>query len=487
MAKGYTQEEFKSLCDKVHNNKYDYSSMVYTKIDEDIEVICPSHGKFRIRAQDHIYPKLGCKECSSEVRRGKQLISHIQKVKNMHGDKYTVHDSTSFKDLRTTLTFNCKDHGNYESSLIGVKLSKLGNCPHCKRVKSGNEFIKKATGKHKGKYVYNVDNYTNSRTCMDIWCTVHDKNFSQRPSMHIQGQGCPDCGDESRIETKTKSTLDFIRQSKELYPNQYKYDQTKYLKSHEDITLSCAIADHPDFITKPSNHLSGQGGCIICSQGKILQNHKEAFISNSKTLYPHRLDYSKVVYINNSTKVSLVCKEHNCEFNIKPNHHIDSNRFGCPECGVLNLGRWNIQSVRKIPHIESRKGYLYLGIVSGLRGFKLGVCGKLSERLSCYNTDFRGVENNFNYIRVSKLDYVTAYTVEYILKRVFNKYKVAHNLKFGGKNEMFDLPNKELNFMHDLLNGKHDLLVNYFRQEFVTTKQDYTKVIDIVNKLVEED
>lgn len=86
-----------------------------------------------------------------------------------------------------------------------------------------------------------------------------------------------------------------------------------------------------------------------------------------------------------------------------------------------------------------------------------------------------------------KSDYISVFTIEYILKRTFSKYKVKHDVVFGGKNEMFDLPDKELNFVHNLIDGKYDLLVNYFRQEFVTTKQDYTKVIKIINKLVEED
>jgi len=47
-----------------HNNKYDYSLVVYTNAGAKVDIICPYHGVFSQRANNHI-SGVGCKSCSS--------------------------------------------------------------------------------------------------------------------------------------------------------------------------------------------------------------------------------------------------------------------------------------------------------------------------------------------------------------------------------------------------------------------------------------
>ena len=53
-------------------------------------------------------------------------------------------------------------------------------------------FITKANIIHNNKYDYSLVNYTNSRKNVDIICVEHGV-FKQRPSDHLNGQGCPIC------------------------------------------------------------------------------------------------------------------------------------------------------------------------------------------------------------------------------------------------------------------------------------------------------
>ena len=55
---------------------------------------------------------------------------------------------------------------------------------------------------------------------------------------------------------------------------------------------------------------------------------KEEFIKEAIMVHGNKYDYSKVVYVNNNTKVEIVCPEHG-SFWQRPNDHLKKN--GCPK------------------------------------------------------------------------------------------------------------------------------------------------------------
>ena len=61
------------------------------------------------------------------------------------------------------------------------------------------------------------------------------------------------------------------------------------------------------------------------------------FINMSKEIHGEIYDYSKVNYVNFSTKVQIICPEHGV-FEQKPNGHLNGN--GCPKC---NTGGWEFK------------------------------------------------------------------------------------------------------------------------------------------------
>ena len=60
----------------------------------------------------------------------------------------------------------------------------------------------------------------------------------------------------------------------------------------------------------------------------------EEFVEKAKTVHGDKYDYSKVEYLNNSTKVCIICPEHG-EFWQKPSNHLMGN--GCPKCNGKGL------------------------------------------------------------------------------------------------------------------------------------------------------
>ena len=59
----------------------------------------------------------------------------------------------------------------------------------------------------------------------------------------------------------------------------------------------------------------------------MIKNTLENFIEKAKKIHGDKYDYSKVEYVNNRTKVCIICPEHG-EFWQSPNKHLHT-KYGC--------------------------------------------------------------------------------------------------------------------------------------------------------------
>jgi len=68
----------------------------------------------------------------------------------------------------------------------------------------------------------------------------------------------------------------------------------------------------------------------------------EKFIAKAKKAHVNKYyDYSKVEYINNHTKVIIICPEHG-EFAQRPGSHLSG--CGCPSCKALNTKEFIVKA-----------------------------------------------------------------------------------------------------------------------------------------------
>ena len=67
-----------------------------------------------------------------------------------------------------------------------------------------------------------------------------------------------------------------------------------------------------------------------------MQDKTENFINKAKKIHGDKYDYSKVEYVNNHTKVCIICPKHG-EFWQEPRHHL--SKHGCPMCGKKTSDR----------------------------------------------------------------------------------------------------------------------------------------------------
>ena len=115
-GKGLSIEEIIKKANIIHDNKYDYSKVIFTKMHDKVKIICPIHGEFEQSLSKHISKKQGCPKCSA-INRGKEnLYSQeffIKKAKEIHGDKYD-YSNTVYNGMNHMIKYICSKHGEIE-------------------------------------------------------------------------------------------------------------------------------------------------------------------------------------------------------------------------------------------------------------------------------------------------------------------------------------------------------------------------------------
>ena len=255
----------------------------------------------------------------------------INKAKQVHNDKYD-YSKVNYVNSKTKVCIICPKHGEFWQE-PRHHLSKHG-CPMCGKENSDrkqsltlNEFIEKSNQIHNGKYIYDKVNYVNAETKVCIICPKHGE-FWQAPHSHLRGQGCPKCGRERNINSIKITNEAFIEKATQIHGGKYDYSKCIYKDSNTKVKIICPI--HGEFWQIASSHLNGHG-CVKCANiGKL--NTISDFIKLSNNKHHGKYDYSRVNYINNATKVCIICPKHG-EFWQRPDNHIKGQ--GCPKCGQI--------------------------------------------------------------------------------------------------------------------------------------------------------
>ena len=130
---------------------------------------------------------------------------------------------------------------------------------------------------------------------------------------------------------KKLNTEIFITRAQKVQGEKYEYSKVNYVDAPTKINIICRL--HGSFLQKPHDHLHGQG-CPKCAGTQ--RGTAEAFIAGAQKVHGNLYEYSNVNYVNDLTKVSIVCKLHG-PFLQSPNSHRRGQ--GCPNCGKLEQAR----------------------------------------------------------------------------------------------------------------------------------------------------
>ena len=125
------------------------------------------------------------------------------------------------------------------------------------------------------------------------------------------------------------TTGKFIERAKAVHGDKYNYSKVNYTEANTKVCIICN--EHGEFWQRPSVHLRGQG-CPKCADRKKGSYHAmntDEFIKRARKVHGDKFDYSKVNYVNNSTKVCIICPIHG-EFWQLPGSHLGGR--GCNLC-----------------------------------------------------------------------------------------------------------------------------------------------------------
>lgn len=181
------------------------------------------------------------------------------------------------------------------------------------------EFVKKSTNLHSGLYNYSKFVYVNNTTKSIIICSSHGE-FLQSPKKHLIGHGCPHCSNNTK-----RSNEEFVIAAKAVHGDIYNYSMVNYKNNLSKVVIICKL--HGKFLQSPISHINHRCGCPQCSHNVLKTN--DDFILQASTTHRDIYDYSKTNYVNDQTKVIIVCKNHG-DFLQTPNKHLAGQ--GCPTC-----------------------------------------------------------------------------------------------------------------------------------------------------------
>ena len=143
------------------------------------------------------------------------------------------------------------------------------------------------------------------------------------------------------------TTDEFIQKAREVHGDRYDYSQTVYIDSRSRLTVICS--KHGPFEQRASCHLAGDN-CPICAKTWSDEHRKnlqascrksrgmttEQWIERAKQVHGDTYDYSQTVYVNQRTKVTIICRKHG-PFEQKADSHLRG--IGCRACGYESDAR----------------------------------------------------------------------------------------------------------------------------------------------------
>jgi hypothetical protein len=175
----------------IHGNKYDYSQVVYHRINESVTIICPVHGEWETTPNIHLQGH-DCPKCARRLSQEEFL----QAAFDTHGPTYEYY-KTVFITTREKIIVTCLKHGDFEqradAHLLG---SGCKLCQNERRKVTTAQFISRAIDIHGDQFDYSLVDYKGSHGKITIICKLHGE-FEQIAYIHLKKRGCRKCIDSN--------------------------------------------------------------------------------------------------------------------------------------------------------------------------------------------------------------------------------------------------------------------------------------------------
>jgi len=234
------------------------------------------------------------------------------------------------------------------------------------------------------------------------------------------------------LKTREEVLVDFVA----THGDRYDYTNVIYVNSKTKVEIICE--KHGSFWQRPPAHKVGKGCSVCVGQGKrTLQQVLAKFVE----VHLDKYDYSLVSYVNEATKVRIICQEHG-EFTQSPNKHKMGR--GCPKCGIQSMvacrestgwgyTEWEVAgNTSKV--FDSFKVYIIECWNDNERFIKIGKTFRsVFDRFS----KPRDMPYNYKILKVIEGDAREISELEIALHRLNKEYSCEVTQKFSGSTECF--------------------------------------------------
>ena len=129
-----TWERFLARAREVHGDRYDYSQVRLVNVMTPVTIICPEHGAFEQRPQDHLNQGHGCAACAG--RRPVDYAEFVRRARAVHGARYTYAEKDYQAYKQPTIVL-CPEHGPF-SVLPQNHTDRQSGCPQCASLRTSS-------------------------------------------------------------------------------------------------------------------------------------------------------------------------------------------------------------------------------------------------------------------------------------------------------------------------------------------------------------
>lgn len=206
-----TTDSFIAEARLIWKDKYDYSLTLYNGALKKVKIIYKGV-VFEQVAVSHLKGQA----CEKMLNQGNFLL----KAKEKHGDRYD-YSLVRFKNGSTSVLIGYNGIYYTQKPYHHLSGARPENLKLAVR-KTTKKFINEGQKVHDFKYSYHKTEYIKNQIKVIITCPIHG-DFTQNPLSHIQGRGCPNCG-ESQGE---KSIAKYLDKNNISYYRQHKFTDCK--------------------------------------------------------------------------------------------------------------------------------------------------------------------------------------------------------------------------------------------------------------------
>lgn len=179
-----------------------------------------------------------------------------------------------------------------------------------------------------------------------IVCYKHGPFQQYAAQLRKDGAGCPQCGEERRVQSRRLDPQEFIRRAEAKHPGRFDYSKTAYVNMKKKVTVTCG--DHGDFQISPIKLVHEGQGCPAC--GALARGYQKDMAACRVKTASSKRARSKIEYIERARGVhgdlynynldglqgmgghiEIECANHGW-VKVHAGHHI-YNSHGCPRCG----------------------------------------------------------------------------------------------------------------------------------------------------------